>query len=117
DDVLLVGGATRMPMIRDMLTRLSGKEPVDGVNPDECVALGAALAGVFRHRPHHPALQQKPATPRPALTRPAPSPQEAPEPPKPQPEAPKGAVLGLAYGGHVAQRAAEASRARALPEV
>jgi len=117
DDVLLVGGATRMPMIRDMLTRLSGKEPVDGVNPDECVALGAALAGVFRHRPHHPALQQKPATPRPAPTRPAPSPQEAPEPPKPQPEAPKGAVLGLAYGGHVAQRAAEASRARALPEV
>src|SRR5262245_21014525 len=59
DDVLLVGGATRMPMIRDMLFRLSAKHPVDGVNPDECVALGAALAGVFRHRPNHPALREK----------------------------------------------------------
>ena len=57
DDVLLAGGSTRMPMIQQMLRRLSGKEPVSGVNPDECVALGAALAAVFRHRPKHPAIQ------------------------------------------------------------
>jgi molecular chaperone DnaK len=57
DDVLLAGGSTRMPMIMDMLRRLSGKGPVAGVNPDECVALGASLAAVFRHRPRHPAIQ------------------------------------------------------------
>ncbi len=57
DDVLLAGGSTRMPMIQQMLRRLSGKEPVAGVNPDECVALGASLAAVFRHRPKHPAIQ------------------------------------------------------------
>lgn len=58
DDVILAGGSTRMPMVQNMLRRLSGKEPAPGVNPDECVALGAALAGVFRHRPMHPAIQQ-----------------------------------------------------------
>ncbi len=57
DDVILAGGSTRMPMVQSMLRRLSGKEPAPGVNPDECVALGAALAGVFRHRPQHPAIQ------------------------------------------------------------
>ncbi|MDP2313012.1 MAG: Hsp70 family protein [Pseudomonadota bacterium] len=57
DDVLLAGGSTRMPMIQDTLRRLSGKVPVAGVNPDECVALGASLAAVFRHRPKHPAIQ------------------------------------------------------------
>jgi len=56
DEVLLVGGSTRMPMIRDRLRAMSGREPAEGVNPDECVALGAALAGVLRHRPQHPAL-------------------------------------------------------------
>ncbi len=56
DEVLLVGGATRMPMIRERLQALSGKVPSEGVNPDEGVALGAALAGVLRHRPKHPAL-------------------------------------------------------------
>ncbi|MFK7930728.1 MAG: Hsp70 family protein, partial [Myxococcota bacterium] len=56
DDVLLVGGATRMPMIRRALETASGKSPVDDINPDECVSLGAALAGIFRHRPDHPAL-------------------------------------------------------------
>jgi molecular chaperone DnaK len=57
DEVLLVGGSTRMPMIRDMLNRLSAQKVDPGkVNPDECVALGAALAGVLRHRPQHPAL-------------------------------------------------------------
>src|SRR6185503_6429917 len=56
DEVLLVGGSTRMPMIRRELQALSNKAPAKGVNPDECVALGAALAGVLRHRPKHPAL-------------------------------------------------------------
>ncbi len=57
DDVLLAGGSTRMPAVQDMLRRLSGKAPVAGVNPDECVALGAALAAIFRHHPKHPAIQ------------------------------------------------------------
>ncbi|RME23638.1 MAG: Hsp70 family protein, partial [Deltaproteobacteria bacterium] len=56
DDVLLVGGSTRMPMIRDRIAAISGRQPSDTLNPDECVALGAALAGVLRHRPDHPAL-------------------------------------------------------------
>ncbi len=57
DDFILAGGSTRMPMVQSMLRRLSGKDAATGVNPDECVALGAALAAVFRHRPEHPALQ------------------------------------------------------------
>jgi molecular chaperone DnaK len=48
DEVVLVGGATRMPMIQDLVRNLSGKEPHKGVNPDEVVAVGAALqAGVL----------------------------------------------------------------------
>jgi molecular chaperone DnaK len=43
DKVLLAGGATRMPMIRDLVERLFKKPPVTDINPDECVALGAAL--------------------------------------------------------------------------
>ncbi len=43
DRVLLVGGSTRMPMVHDMLRRLSGKEPDDSVAADEAVAHGAAL--------------------------------------------------------------------------
>ncbi|GDX81227.1 hypothetical protein LBMAG42_30380 [Deltaproteobacteria bacterium] len=56
DDFILAGGSTRMPMVHEMLRRLSGKEPATGVNPDECVAVGAGLAAVFRHRPDHPTL-------------------------------------------------------------
>lgn len=56
DEVLLVGGSTRMPMIRERLHALSGRPAALGVNPEECVSLGAALAGVLRHRPDHPAL-------------------------------------------------------------
>jgi hypothetical protein len=44
-------------MVQAMITRLSGRAPSPGVNPDECVATGAALAGVFRHRPNHPAIE------------------------------------------------------------
>ncbi|MCY4115057.1 MAG: molecular chaperone DnaK [Chloroflexi bacterium] len=45
DEVVLVGGSTRMPAIVDLVTRLSGKEPDQSVNPDEVVAVGAAIQG------------------------------------------------------------------------
>jgi len=48
DEVVLVGGATRMPMVQDLVRSLTGKEPNKGVNPDEVVAVGAAIqAGVL----------------------------------------------------------------------
>ncbi len=48
DEVVLVGGATRMPMIQELARSLTGKEPHKGVNPDEVVAIGAAIqAGVL----------------------------------------------------------------------
>jgi molecular chaperone DnaK len=49
DQVILVGGSTRMPAVADLVKQLSGKEPHKGVNPDEVVALGASLqAGVLK---------------------------------------------------------------------
>jgi molecular chaperone DnaK len=45
DRVLLVGGSTRMPMITEFVKRRFGKEPSKDINPDECVALGAAVQG------------------------------------------------------------------------
>ncbi|MEA5646796.1 MAG: molecular chaperone DnaK [Cutibacterium granulosum] len=49
DEVILVGGSTRMPAVSDLVTELAGKEPHKGVNPDEVVALGASLqAGVLK---------------------------------------------------------------------
>ncbi|MEY9214519.1 Hsp70 family protein [Thermobifida halotolerans] len=45
DHVLLVGGSTRMPMVRRMLTGLTGIEPSESLHPDEAVALGAAVQG------------------------------------------------------------------------
>jgi molecular chaperone DnaK len=48
DEVILVGGQTRMPKVQQVVTRLFGKEPHKGVNPDEVVAIGAAIqAGVL----------------------------------------------------------------------
>jgi molecular chaperone DnaK len=48
-DVILVGGQTRMPKVQDMVRQFFGKEPIKGVNPDEVVALGAAIqAGVIK---------------------------------------------------------------------
>jgi molecular chaperone DnaK len=48
DEVVLVGGSTRMPMVQELVRELTGKEPNKTVNPDEVVALGAALqAGVL----------------------------------------------------------------------
>ncbi len=49
DHVVLVGGSTRMPAIQDLVQNLTGKEPHKGVNPDEVVAIGAAVqAGVLK---------------------------------------------------------------------
>ncbi|OOB79230.1 MAG: molecular chaperone DnaK [Epulopiscium sp. Nuni2H_MBin001] len=43
--VLLVGGSTRIPAVQDAVKRIIGKEPFKGINPDECVAIGAAIQG------------------------------------------------------------------------
>jgi molecular chaperone DnaK len=45
DKVLLVGGSTRIPAVQDKVKQLTGKEPSKSLNPDECVALGAAIQG------------------------------------------------------------------------
>ena len=45
DEVILVGGMTRMPAVQDRVKKLFGKEPHKGVNPDEVVAIGAAIQG------------------------------------------------------------------------
>ncbi len=45
DKVLLVGGSTRIPAVQEAIKKFSGKEPFKGINPDECVAMGAALQG------------------------------------------------------------------------
>ncbi len=45
DKVLLVGGSTRIPAVQEAVKNFTGKEPFKGINPDECVALGAAIQG------------------------------------------------------------------------
>jgi len=45
DKVLLVGGSTRIPAVQEAVKKLTGKEPFKGINPDECVALGASVQG------------------------------------------------------------------------
>ena len=45
DKVLLVGGSTRIPAVQDAIKSFTGKEPFKGINPDECVAIGAAIQG------------------------------------------------------------------------
>ena len=45
DKVLLVGGSTRIPAVQDAVKNLIGKDPFKGINPDECVAIGAAIQG------------------------------------------------------------------------
>ncbi len=45
DKVLLVGGSTRIPAVQEAIKAFTGKEPFKGINPDECVALGAAIQG------------------------------------------------------------------------
>ena len=43
--VLLVGGSTRVPAVQEVVKRITGKEPDKGINPDECVAIGASIQG------------------------------------------------------------------------
>ena len=43
--VLLVGGSTRVPAVQELVKRITGKEPDKGINPDECVAIGASIQG------------------------------------------------------------------------
>jgi len=45
DKVLLVGGSTRIPAVQDEVAKITGKEPFKGINPDECVAIGASIQG------------------------------------------------------------------------
>ena len=45
DKVILVGGSTRIPAVQAAVQRITGKEPFKGINPDECVAIGAAIQG------------------------------------------------------------------------
>jgi uncharacterized protein YegL len=47
DTVLLAGGSTRMPMVRELIRRIFDREPATDINPDECVALGAALTAAL----------------------------------------------------------------------
>ena len=44
--VLMVGGSSRIPAVQEMVKKLTGKEGFKGINPDECVAMGAALRAV-----------------------------------------------------------------------
>jgi molecular chaperone DnaK len=51
--VILVGGSTRIPAVQDAVKKITGKDPFKGINPDECVALGAAIqAGVLTGEVH-----------------------------------------------------------------
>ena len=45
DEVILVGGSTRIPKVQDIVKSLTGKDPKKGINPDEVVAVGAAIQG------------------------------------------------------------------------
>ncbi|MDR1379787.1 MAG: molecular chaperone DnaK [Synergistaceae bacterium] len=52
DKILLVGGSTRMPMVQKKIIELLGKDPTKGINPDECVAAGAAIQGAILKGDH-----------------------------------------------------------------
>ena len=45
DEVILVGGSTRIPVVQELVKNLFGREPHKGVNPDEVVAIGAGIQG------------------------------------------------------------------------
>ena len=45
DKVILVGGSSRVPAVQELVKQITGKEPFKGINPDECVAIGAAIQG------------------------------------------------------------------------
>ena len=51
--LFLVGGSTRIPAVQEAVKKVTGKEPFKGINPDECVAIGAAIqAGVLTGEVH-----------------------------------------------------------------
>ncbi|MFA5637298.1 MAG: molecular chaperone DnaK [Anaerovoracaceae bacterium] len=53
DKVILVGGSTRIPAVQEAVNKITGKDPFKGINPDECVAIGAAIqAGVLTGEVH-----------------------------------------------------------------
>jgi len=116
-EVLLVGGATRMPMVRHALASIAGRAPIADLNPDECVALGAALAGVIRYRPNHPAFSPVGPEAREPVPRDVPSAppsqflgEERPRSPVSPPRRQVSALaIGLADGGSPAARAPEPS--------
>jgi len=57
DDVILVGGQTRMPLIKRMISEFFGKEPIGNINPDEIVAIGAAIqSGILKGKMTEPVL-------------------------------------------------------------
>ncbi len=45
DKVILVGGSSRIPLVQEVVKKITGKEPFKGINPDECVAIGASIQG------------------------------------------------------------------------
>ncbi len=59
DLIIPVGGSTRMPMVNEMLTQVTGKEPEKGVNADECVAVGAAYWAAIMATQQHEKLQER----------------------------------------------------------
>jgi len=60
DDIVLVGGSTRIPMVQDLLEEYFGKKASKGINPDEAVALGAAAQGAVSPQPwFHKILQRR----------------------------------------------------------
>ena len=61
--VIMVGGSTRIPAVYEAVKKLTGKDPYKGINPDECVAIGAAIqAGVLAGAAANPALADPTAT-------------------------------------------------------
>ncbi len=50
DKILLVGGSTRIPAVQEMVRSYFGKDPFKGINPDECVAMGARHSGRYSGR-------------------------------------------------------------------
>jgi len=89
DEVLLVGGSTKMPMIRGMVERLASEATFPGVSPDEGVAVGANLAGVLRHQPKHPALKSVRQALKDRARRQKAGPAEPEAPPEPPPGIPE----------------------------
>ena len=59
DEVILVGGSSRIPAVQKLVEDFFGKVPSKGVNPDEVVAVGAAVQGATYRRQHYYPLQEE----------------------------------------------------------